>query len=107
MILTSQLEHHSNLVPWQLLAEKTGATLRFIPVDERGVLQLDDLDRLLDGVKLLAISHVSNTLGTITPLERVIPAARAAGATILVDGAQGVPHLAVDVTRARRRLLRL
>ncbi|HEY5340726.1 MAG TPA: aminotransferase class V-fold PLP-dependent enzyme, partial [Candidatus Aquilonibacter sp.] len=97
VILTSQLEHHSNLVPWQLLAEKTGATLRFIPVDERGVLQLDDLDRLLDGVKLLAISHVSNTLGTIIPLERIVPAARAAGATILVDGAQGVPHLAVDV----------
>lgn len=96
-ILTSQLEHHSNLVPWQLLAEKTGATLRFIPVDERGVLQLDDLDRLLDGVKLVAISHVSNTLGTITPLERIVPAAHAAGAVVLVDGAQGIPHLPVDV----------
>ena len=97
VILTSQLEHHSNLVPWQLLAEKTGATLRFIPVDGRGVLQLHDLDRLLQGVKLLAISHVSNTLGTITPLEQIVPKAHAAGATVLVDGAQGVPHLAVDV----------
>lgn len=97
VILTSQLEHHSNLVPWQLLAEKTGATLRFIPVDDRGTLQLETLDALLDGVKLLAISHVSNTLGTITPLERIIPKARAAGATILVDGAQGIPHLPVDV----------
>ncbi len=97
VILTSQLEHHSNLVPWQLLAEKTGATLRFIPVDDRGVLQLENLDALLDGVKLLAISHVSNTLGTITPLEEIIPKAHAAGATVLVDGAQGVPHLAVDV----------
>jgi cysteine desulfurase/selenocysteine lyase len=97
VILTSQLEHHSNLVPWQLLASKTGATLRFIPVDARGMLQLDDLDRLLDGVRLLAISHVSNTLGTINPLERIIPRARAAGATILVDGAQGIPHLPVDV----------
>lgn len=97
VILTTQLEHHSNLVPWQLLAEKTGASLRFIPVDERGVLVLDDVDRLLEGVKLLAIAHVSNTLGTIAPLERIVPRARAAGATILVDGAQAVPHLAVDV----------
>jgi cysteine desulfurase/selenocysteine lyase len=97
VILTSEYEHHSNLVPWQLLAEKTGATLRFIPVDARGVLELGSLDALLQGVKLLAISHVSNTLGTITPLERIIPAARAAGATILVDGAQGIPHLSVDV----------
>lgn len=97
VILTSEIEHHSNLVPWQLLAEKTGAKLRFIPVDPGGVLILDDLDRLLDGVKLLAISHVSNTLGTIVPLELIIPRARAAGATVLVDGAQGAPHLAVDV----------
>ena len=97
VILTSQLEHHSNLVPWQLLAEKTGATLRFIHADDRGVLQLDNLETLLNGVKLLAISHVSNTLGTITPLERVVPLARKAGATILVDGAQGVPHLPVDM----------
>ena len=97
VILTSQIEHHSNLVPWQLLAEKTGATLRFIPVDDRGILQLENLDALLDDVKLLAISHVSNTLGTITPLEEIIPRAHAAGATVLVDGAQGIPHLAVDV----------
>ncbi len=97
VILTSQLEHHSNLVPWQLLAEKTGATLRFIPVDGRGILQLDDLDVLLKGAKLLAISHVSNTLGTITPLEEIVSKAHAAGATVLVDGAQGIPHLPVDV----------
>jgi cysteine desulfurase / selenocysteine lyase len=97
VILTSQLEHHSNLVPWQLLAEKTGASLRFIPADDRGVLQLDRLEELLQGVKFVAISHVSNTLGTITPLERVISAAHAAGATVLVDGAQGIPHLPVDV----------
>src|SRR5579872_3368281 len=68
-ILTTQLEHHSNLVPWQLLAARTGAELRFIPVDGSGVHVLDDLDRLLKGVKLLALSHVSNTLGTIAPLE--------------------------------------
>ncbi len=96
-ILTSQIEHHSNLVPWQLLAERTGASLRFIPVDARGELILEDLDHLLDGVKLLAISHVSNTLGTITPLERIVPRARAAGATILIDGAQAIPHMAIDV----------
>jgi cysteine desulfurase / selenocysteine lyase len=96
-IVTSQIEHHSNLVPWQLLAERTGATLRFIPVDDRGELELGGLDNLLDGAKLLAISHVSNTLGTITPLERIVPRARAAGATILVDGAQAIPHLAIDV----------
>ncbi len=97
VILTTEIEHHSNLVPWQVLAERTGATLRFIPVDGRGELILDDIDRLLEGVKLLAITHVSNTLGTITPLERILPKARAAGATILVDGAQGAPHLPVDV----------
>jgi cysteine desulfurase/selenocysteine lyase len=96
-ILTSELEHHSNLVPWQLLAEKTGATLRFIPVAPNGTLVLDDLESLLRGVKLLAITHVSNALGTIVPLERIVPKARAAGATILVDGAQAIPHLAVDV----------
>jgi cysteine desulfurase/selenocysteine lyase len=97
VILTSELEHHSNLVPWQLLAEKTGAQLRFIPVDDRGLLVLDDLDNLLQGVKLVAIAHVSNTLGTIVPLDVIIPKAHAAGALVLVDGAQAVPHMAVDV----------
>jgi len=96
-ILTTELEHHSDLVPWQLVAEKTGAELRFIPVDERGLLVLDDLDRLLDGCKLVATAHVSNSLGTIVPLEYIIPRAHAAGAIVLVDGAQGVPHLPVDV----------
>lgn len=96
-ILTSQVEHHSNLVPWQLLAAKTGATLRFIPADDRGVLMLDDLDNLLDGVKLVAVTHVSNTLGTIAQLDRIVPRARSAGATILVDGAQAAPHLPVDL----------
>lgn len=96
-ILLTEMEHHSNLVPWQLLAQRTGATLRFIPVDERGELVLDDLERLLDGCKLLAIAHVGNTLGTIAPLDRIVPRARAAGALVLVDGAQGAPHLPVDV----------
>ncbi len=97
VILLTELEHHSNLVPWQLLAQRTGAVLRFIPIDERGVLVLDGLDRLLDGCTILSIAHVGNTLGTIQPLDRIIPRARAAGALVVVDGAQGTPHLPVDV----------
>ena len=96
-ILTSQLEHHSNLVPWQLLAAKTGAELRFIEVDAQGRHLLDGLDAKLRGVKLVAISHVSNTLGTIAPLETIVPAAHAAGAIVLIDAAQSVPHMPVDV----------
>jgi cysteine desulfurase/selenocysteine lyase len=97
VILTTQVEHHSNLVPWQLLAAKTGATLRFIEADDDGTLRLDDLDALLAGVKLVALSHISNTLGSIAPLETIVPRAHAAGALVLVDGAQSVPHLPVDV----------
>ena len=96
-ILVSELEHHSDLVPWQLLAQRTGAELRFIPVDERGLYVLDDLDNLLDGCKLVAVAHASNTLGTIAPLETIVPRAHAAGAVVLVDGAQGAPHMPVDV----------
>ena len=96
-ILLSELEHHSDLVPWQLLAQRTGAELRFVPVDGRGRFVLDDLDRLLDGCKLVAIAHVSNALGTIAPLAEIVARAHAAGAVVLVDGAQGVPHLPVDV----------
>jgi cysteine desulfurase/selenocysteine lyase len=96
-ILTSQLEHHSNLVPWQLLAAKTGAELRFIEVDAEGLHELDRLDEKLRGVKLVALSHVSNTLGTIAPLETIVPKAHAAGAVVLIDGAQSVPHFPIDV----------
>ncbi len=96
-ILLTELEHHSDLIPWQLLAQRTGAELRFIPADERGMLVLDDLDTLLRGCKLVAIGHVSNTLGTIAPLDVVIPRAHAAGAVVVVDGAQAAPHLRVDV----------
>ncbi len=97
VILLTELEHHSDLVPWQLLAERSGAVLRFIPVDDRGLYVLDDLDELLVGCKLVALAHVSNTLGTILPLDRIIPRAHAAGAIVLVDGAQGAPHLPLDV----------
>lgn len=96
-ILLTELEHHSDLVPWQLLAQRTGAELRFIPVDDRGLYVLDDLDNLLDGCKLVACAQVSNTLGTILPLEKIVPRAHAAGAVVLVDGAQGAPHLPVDL----------
>src|SRR5581483_1466392 len=96
-ILTTEVEHHSDLVPWQLLAKKTGAELRFIPAAADGTLLLDDLDALLRGTKLVAISHVSNTLGSIAPLATIIPRAHAAGAVVLVDGAQSAPHMPVDV----------
>ncbi len=96
-IVTSQLEHHSNLVPWQLLAAKTGAELRFIEVDADGRHVLGDLDEKLRGAKLVALSHVSNSLGTIAPLGTIVPRAHAAGALVLVDAAQSVPHMPVDV----------
>jgi cysteine desulfurase/selenocysteine lyase len=96
-ILTTELEHHSNLVPWQLLAAKTGAELRFISADEHGELLLDDLEEKLSGVKLVALTHISNTLGSMVPLDEIVPLAHAAGAIVLVDGAQSVPHRKIDV----------
>jgi len=96
-ILTTRLEHHSNLVPWQLLAAKTGAELRFIEIDDAGNVLLDDLEEKLSGVKLVAITHISNTLGSIVPLDEIVPLAHAAGAVVLVDGAQSVPHMPIDV----------
>jgi cysteine desulfurase / selenocysteine lyase len=96
-IVTTQLEHHSNLVPWQLLAAKTGAELRFIEAADDGTLLLDDLEEKFSGAKLVALAQVSNTLGSIAPLDEIIPLAHAAGAVVLVDGAQSVPHMPVDV----------
>lgn len=97
VILLSQMEHHSNIVPWQLIAQRTGATLRAIPIDRAGRLVLDDIDTLLQGVKLVAVTHVSNVLGTINPVEHLATKAHAVGALILVDGAQSVPHMPTDV----------
>jgi len=98
-VLTTELEHHSNLVPWQLLAERTGAEVRYLRITDDGRLDLSELDRLLDRrVKLLAFGHVSNALGTVNPVRQLVEAARAVGARVLLDGAQGVPHLPVDVT---------
>jgi cysteine desulfurase / selenocysteine lyase len=98
-ILLTEMEHHSNLIPWQLLAKQTGAELRFIPVKEDGMLDLAALPRLLeDGhVRLAAFTHVSNALGTVNPVREIAEAARAAGARVLVDGAQSIPHQPVDV----------
>jgi cysteine desulfurase/selenocysteine lyase len=97
-ILVSEMEHHSNLVPWQLLAEEKGAELRFIPVTKEGFLDMEALEQQLDeGVKLVAITHMSNVLGTINPVAEIAAQAHAAGAVVLVDAAQSVPHMPVDV----------
>jgi len=97
-ILLTTLEHHANIVPWQLAAEAAGAKIKVIPVNDRGELILDNLDALLTPrVKLLAITHVSNALGTIVPVREIIRRAHAVGAVVLVDGAQSVPHLRIDV----------
>ena len=96
-ILLTEMEHHSNLVPWQLLAQEVQATLSFLRIDDDGLLELEQLDRQLEGVQLLAITHQSNTLGTINPIKAVAEAAHRAGALVLVDGAQAVPHMPVDV----------
>lgn len=97
-ILISVLEHHSNIVPWQLLAQRQGATLRYIEIDDQGRLVLDDLPSLLsERTKVVSVSHVSNALGTVNPVKRVVEAAHEVGAIVVVDGAQGAVHTAVDV----------
>jgi len=98
VILISAMEHHSNIVPWQLIAEQSGATLAVIPMDDRGQLRLEELDHLLTPrVKIVAIVHLSNSLGTINPVEKIIVAAHRVGAKVLVDGAQWVAHGPTDV----------
>ena len=96
-ILLTVMEHHSNLVPWQMLAERTGAVLDYLPIDGEGRLALDNLDRQLAGVKMVALTHQSNVLGTITPLRAIAERAHAAGAVVLADGAQSVPHMPINV----------
>jgi cysteine desulfurase/selenocysteine lyase len=97
-VLITAMEHHSNVVPWQLLCSEQGARLEYIELDGHGRLDLTDLDkRLAGGVKLVALTHVSNVLGTINPVAEVAERAHAAGARVLVDGAQAVPQLPVDV----------
>ncbi len=97
-VLVSALEHHSNIVPWQMLCEKTGATLKVIPMDENGELIMAEYDKLLsDKTKIVTVNHISNALGTVNPVKYMIDKAHEFGAAILIDGAQAVPHLKPDV----------
>jgi cysteine desulfurase/selenocysteine lyase len=97
-VLVSALEHHSNIVPWQMLCERTGATLKVIPMNENGELIISDFDKLLSKkTKIVTVNHISNALGTINPIEYMIKKAHQVGAAILIDGAQAVPHLKPDV----------
>jgi cysteine desulfurase/selenocysteine lyase len=98
-VLITEMEHHSNIVPWQLLCEETGARLRYLSVGDGGELSLDELDSILaEGqVKLVAFAHVSNVLGTVNPVDEIVRRARAAGAVSLIDGAQAVPQMPVDL----------
>jgi len=99
-VLISAIEHHSNIVPWQFLCAEKNAVLRIIPVNDRGELIIDEFARMLnERVKIVAVGHASNALGTINPLERMIAMAHANGSLILIDGAQGVPHMTVDVQK--------
>ena len=98
-ILITGMEHHSNIVPWQLLRERTGAVLKVAPIDDRGELVFEEFEKLLsDRTKLVSIVHISNALGTVNPVKRVIDLAHARGVPVLVDGAQSAPHRPVDVT---------
>lgn len=97
-VLITALEHHSNIVPWQMLCEQKGANLRVVPINERGELKLDEFERLLTPrTRIVGVAHVSNALGTINPVKEIIRLAHAAGAAVIVDGAQAIPHTAVDV----------
>lgn len=100
-IIVSYLEHHSNIVPWQLLCERTGAKLRVIPIDENGILQLDYLDQFLsEKTKIVSVNQVSNALGIVNPVEEIIAKTRAnSDAYIVIDGAQSAPHFTIDVQK--------
>jgi cysteine desulfurase/selenocysteine lyase len=97
-ILITEMEHHSNIVPWQMLCEEKGAALRVVPIDDEGQLRVDELERLIGPrTRLLALSHVSNALGTINPVARIVEIAHRQHVPVLLDGAQAAPHLALDV----------
>jgi cysteine desulfurase/selenocysteine lyase len=99
-ILLTTLEHHANIVPWQLVAEQTGARVRAVPMDRRGVVSLEDFSACLgDRTRIVAVAHVSNALGTVLPVREITRLAHARGAVVLVDGAQAVPHQAVDLAQ--------
>ena len=97
-IIISAMEHHSNIVPWQMLCEEKGAKLRVIPMNERGELLMEEYAKLLNPrTRMVAVTHVSNALGTINPVRQIIEMAHRAGALTLIDGAQAAPHMKVDV----------
>jgi len=97
-ILISNLEHHSNIVPWQIVCDEYGAELKVIPVNEAGELIMDEFDQLLSGkTKMVAVGHISNALGTINPIKEIITKAHKVGAAVLIDGAQSAPHISIDV----------
>lgn len=97
-VIITELEHHSNIVPWQLLCDQTGATLRYIPINNAGELILEEYEKLLnEKTRIVAVGHISNALGTINPIKTIIDKAHAVGAKVLVDGAQAVPHIKVDI----------
>ena len=97
-ILISEMEHHSNIVPWQMAAQRTGATLKYIPITEAGELNLSDLDQYFTSkIKIVSLTHMSNVLGTINPIKRLSAKAHQVGAIMIVDGAQGVPHMSVNI----------
>src|SRR5260370_24002779 len=92
------MEHHSNIVPWQILCEEKGATLRVAPIDDRGELRMDEFERLLGPrTRIVSVAHVSNALGSINPVKEIVRTAHVRNIPVLVDGAQAVPHLPVDV----------
>jgi len=97
-VIVSQMEHHSNIVPWQVLCEEKGATLRVAPINDAGELLLEEYEGLLsERTKIVAVTHASNALGTVNPVQEMTAMAHKFGAVMLVDGAQGVPHMSVDV----------
>ena len=99
-IIVSNMEHHSNIVPWQMLCEEKGSVLRVVPIDDAGELLMDEYERMLSPrTKLVSITQVSNALGTILPVEQIIGMAHAQGVPVMLDGAQAVPHMAVDVRK--------
>lgn len=99
-IIVSALEHHSNIVPWQMLCERTGATLKVIPMNLEGELEMNEYDKLLSkNTKLVFVNHVSNALGTINPIEYIIDKAHKVGAAVLIDGAQSSPHIKTDIQK--------
>jgi len=97
-VVLTEMEHHANIVPWHMLAAERGIELRWLPVDDDGQLVLDDLDAVLDGAKLLGVTCMSNVLGTLNPVAELAEAAHAAGALVVADACQSVPHLPTDVT---------